>query len=526
MGPLALVAPVGEADDADKRESAGTRSVARGGLANLVGAGYAGIASFMTTLLVARIATTEDAGIYFAAISLLLIAAALAELGVPVGYVYFLARFRGLGEYGRLRRVLTSGAIPVLSLGAILVTIGLVFQNQLGPLLFGAEVGESATIVAILATGLLLAIIADCTLGATRGFGVMRPTVVADKFINPTLQLVTLLLLAVLGWTGGGELVWTRILGFAAVVVIAIPWLVRLLRKFRQSPESSIRTTWIPERHEFAEFWRFTAPRAFGQVAQVGIQRIDIVLVALWLSPSEAAVYAAATRFLIFGQLAAAAIGTAVQPRFSHLSARGEMGPLKDLYRTSTAWVMVATWPLYLTFFVHADWLMGLFGAEYVWGAQVLRVLSAAMLVATACGAVDAVLLMAGRSSLTMINAWIALTVNAGLNVWLIPRIGILGAALAWVAAILVNNLVPLLQVRVALHVHPFGRITLLAASVPAFLFGVIPWITQLWGGGAIGAVACFLVGGLIYVGFFWRLRRPLGLVGLFRGRRRGTGGP
>lgn len=516
------MASVTDPDEPDRHESAGTRHVARGGLANLVGAGYAGIASFVTTLLVARIATTEDAGIYFAAVSVLLIAAALAELGVPVGYVYFLARLRGLGEQSRLRSILTAGAIPVLAVGGIIAIVGVVLQNQLGTLLFGADVDGASTLVVVLASGLVIAIVADCTLGATRGLGVMRPTVVTDKFVNPTIQLLALLLLAVIGWTGGTELVWTRVLGFVAVAVIAVPWLARLLRRHPMPPGSSLRETWIPDRRTFAEFWRFTVPRAFGQIAQVGIQRVDIVLVALWLSPSEAAVYAAATRFLVFGQLAAAAIGTAVQPRISTLSARGEMGPLKHLYRTSTAWVMFATWPLYLTFLVHAEWLMRLFGPDYVAGASVLQILSAAMLVATACGAVDAVLLMAGRSTLTMINAWIALAVNIGLNIWLIPQLGIVGAAVAWVAAILVNNLLPLAQVLVVLRVHPFGRITLLAAAVPLVLFGLVPWITALLGGGAVGGIAVFAAGAAIYGLLLWRWRHALGLDGLLRrvGRR------
>jgi O-antigen/teichoic acid export membrane protein len=520
------MASVTDPDDADRHETAGTRHVARGGLANLVGAGYAGVASFVTTLLVARIATTEDAGIYFAAVSVLLIAAALAELGVPVGYVYFLARFRGLGEQHRLRAILTAGAIPVLAVGAIVATVGFVLQNQLGTLLFGDDVDGATTLVVLLASGLVIAIVADCTLGATRGLGVMRPTVVADKFVNPSVQLLALVLLAVIGWTGGEQLVWTRILGFIAVAVIALPWLARLLRRHPMPAGASFRETWIPDRRTFAEFWRFTVPRAFGQIAQVGIQRIDIVLVALWLSPSEAAVYAAATRFLVFGQLAANAIGTAVQPRISTLSARGEMGSLKHLYRTSTAWVMFATWPLYLTFLVQAEWLMGLFGPDYVAGATVLQILSAAMLVATACGAVDAVLLMAGRSTLTMINSWIALAVNIGLNIWLIPQLGIVGAAVSWVAAILVNNLLPLTQVLVVLRVHPFGRITLLAGAVPLVLFGLAPWVTARLGAGAVGAVIVFSLAAAVYALLLWRWRHALGLDGLLRRARRGRSSP
>src|SRR5699024_417969 len=157
--------------------------------------------------------------------------------------------------------------------------------------------------------------------------------------------------------------------------------------------------------------------------------------------------YAAATRFLVFGQLAARSISLAIQPQISSLSARGESSPLQGLYRISTAWIMFATWPFYLTFFVHANWLMQIFRPPEAAGARLLQIPSVAMLSATAGGAVDAVLGMARRSDLTMIKAWAGVMANLGLNIWLIPRLGIVGAALAWIASILIINVVPLIQV-------------------------------------------------------------------------------
>lgn len=523
VGPKPAVAPVSEAADAreDHHHASGTRSVARGGFANLVGAGYAGIASFVITALVARMATTQDAGIYFSSISILLIAVALVELGTPVGFVYFLARLRGLEQTGRMRAILTAGAVPMIAIGSVVAVVGILAREPLGELLLGPEVDPSATIMVVLALTLLVAITADSVLGATRGLGVMRPTVVTDRFVNPTVQLAALLLLAAAGWTASEELILTRTAGFLAVVVLALPWLLRLLRRYPAPAGTTFRETWIPDAELLGRFWRFTGPRALGQFAQVGIQRVDIVLVALWLSPAEAAVYAVATRFLVFGQLAANAIGTAVQPRISTLAARGERAALQHLYRTSTAWVMFATWPIYLVFIVHAERLMRLFGEEYASGALVLQVLSAAMLVATACGAVDAVLLMAGKSTWTMMNAWGALVLNVALNIWLIPLLGILGAAIAWAGAIVANNLVPLLQVRLGLGVHPFGRTTLSAALIPVVLFGGIPWMVDAMGGGPLGALISATFAVAIYSALVWKWRHSLGVDGLLSRRAR-----
>lgn len=497
-------------------EAAQTRRAARGGLANLIGAAYSGVASFVITAVVTRISSTEDAGVYFSALSVMLIAIALAQIGTPVGYVYFLARYRGLKETHHLRSILSAGALPVLSVTAVLIVIALVFHERLGHLLFGENVAEAGKIVVIIAGAVLIAIVAEGSLAATRGFGVMKPTVVVDKFLNPTVQLLALVLLAAVGWTGSEELVLTRVAGFAIAALIALPWLLKRLSRF-PAPAGSPRSAWLPTQGTFREFWKFTGPRAVGQFAQVGIQRVDIVLVGIWLSPTEAAIYAAATRFLVFGQLAARSISLAIQPQISSLSARGESRSLQGLYRTSTAWIMFATWPFYLTFFVHAKWLMQIFGPAYAAGALILQILAAAMLFSTACGAVDAVLVMAGRSDLTMINAWAALIANLGLNIWLIPRLGIVGAALAWIASILIMNVVPLIQVRITLGLHPLGRMTMLAGVATTLLFGVIPWAVSRAGGGLPGAISAVFLAGGAYTVLLWRWRDQLGMKGLLR---------
>jgi O-antigen/teichoic acid export membrane protein len=116
-------------------------------------------------------------------------------------------------------------------------------------------------------------------------------------------------------------------------------------------------------------------------------------------------------------------------------------------------------------------------------------VLMVAMLFGSACGMVDRVLAMAGRTSWNLYNNLAALVVNATVDLILIPRIGIIAAAWGWAAAIVVNNLVPLVQVAFGVRLHPFGRGTVLAMTLSAFCFGVIPGLVRLAGGGPVAVI-------------------------------------
>ena len=116
---------------------------------------------------------------------------------------------------------------------------------------------------------------------------------------------------------------------------------------------------------------------------------------------------------------------------------------------------MIAAWPLYLVLAGFAPTLMAVFGEGYDVASDVVLILSLTMLLATACGPVDSVLLMAGRSWLSLRNSTVALAVNVGLNFVLIPLYGIRGAAISWSVAIVVRNLLPLLNVRRHLDMWP-----------------------------------------------------------------------
>src|SRR3954453_3498604 len=114
---------------------------------------------------------------------------------------------------------------------------------------------------------------------------------------------------------------------------------------------------------------------------------------------------------------------------------------------------------------------MRIFGAEYATGTDVLVLLGVAMLIATFCGDVDILLIMAGRTRASMANILTAFALNLGLDLWLIPEHGIVGAAIGWSCAIIVKNLLALVQVAWILRVHPVGRPTVIVATLATGCF-------------------------------------------------------
>src|SRR6266700_4156096 len=277
-------------------------------------------------------------------------------------------------------------------------------------------------------------------------------------------------------------------------------------------------------------FWLFTVPRGLSTLAQITIQRIDIVLVAIMRGPAQAAIYTAATRFLVVGQLGNAAISMAAQPRFTEMFAVGDRRGANIVYQATTAWLVILTWPLYLLAVIYGPQLLVIFGHSYRAGDTVMIVLGLTMLLATACGQVDMVLNTTGRSSWSLANGLLAVTINVSLDLFLIPRYGILGAAIGWAAAIAITNLTPLAQVAVVVRLHPFGRGTFIACALSATSFAAIPLaVRAVAGDSLVVSAAAVAAGCLLLAAGLWRFRRALALAAMpglsFTGRNARTRG-
>ena len=415
----------------------------------------------------------------------------------------------------------------------------------------GAAPGTVADALRALALALPFAALSDTLLGAARGYRAMKPTVVVDKIGRSTAQLIGITIAIAAGSVALLAPLWA--LPYVPAAAIGWYWLRRVRRSHQPgagSPVgpaangvsasgssaggssaggSSAAANGAAARPGAAVsvgvgvgsatsrgFWRFTGPRAVANLAQITIQRIDIVLVAIILGPVEAAIYTAATRFLVAGQFANSALSQAAQPRFAELFAVDDRRGANVVYRATTAWLVVLTWPLYLLAVIYGPEILSIFGHSYRAGDTVMVILGLTMLLATACGQVDMVLITTGRSSWSLANGLTAVFVNVGLDLLLIPRYGITGAAIGWAVAIIITNLVPLAQLAISKRLNPFGPGTFIAIGLSVVSFAVIPLAARaVFGPGAVTSLSAVGAGCLVQAAGLWRFRDSLRLAAL-----------
>jgi O-antigen/teichoic acid export membrane protein len=275
------------------------------------------------------------------------------------------------------------------------------------------------------------------------------------------------------------------------------------------------------------EFWLFSAPRGLAAAFQITVTWFDVLMLEkLSGSLGETGIYGSTSRLVTVGTFALQAVRLAIAPQISALLARDKRAEATTLYQTATWWLMAVSWPLFLTLAVFAPFVLRLFGPEFVAGQHALLILSLAMLVNLGTGNVTVVLLMGGKSSWNVVNTAVALTLNVGLNLYLIPRYGMNGAAISWAVSIVTDNALALLEVRHFMGMAPFGSGYGVVAALAVACFAGTGLVVRATLGMSLGSFVVYaVVAGGVYAVLLYRFRLALRLdvfLSALRSRRSG----
>jgi O-antigen/teichoic acid export membrane protein len=495
--------------------------VARGGALGLVGAGVSAVAGFALVLVVTNFYSSEAAGQFFAVTSTFLLMAAIATLGTETGLGRFLLRYEAQDRHGDIPPTLRAAFRPTIACSVVLSLVVLLLADPLADLigLVGEDGPASLRVLAVL---LPFATVNTLALAGTRAFGRMRMTVLVDKIGRSSAQPLAVLLVSATG-TGLLVLTWAWSVPYAVAAVVSS----FVFRRFLQRRGTYEHTEPTRTNRELRrEFWKFTWPRSITRISQMAIQRMDIILVAALRTPTEAAIYTAATRFVALGQFGTQAIQQVLQPKFTALLARKERESLREVYQVSAAWSMALAWPMYVVVGSAPLAYLALFGPEYADdGVAVVLLMALAMLFGVATGPADTLLLMSGRSALSLANSLTALALDITLCLVLIPRMGITGAAVAWAVAVVTRCTLAVVQTRLTMSIVSFGPAAGIVALANLLCF-VVPLLVlgRFVEVGIATLSLALLVCVPVYVLALWLGRRRL-MLSVLRGlvRRRRT---
>lgn len=445
-------------------------------------------------LLIARLFGPAIYGLYAGALSVVLVLVRLSVFGNDKGMYRFIASYHENQDEGQETRALGSG-IKINLLIACLMVVGTILAAQpLARLVGKPEVAPFLTGLApaLLGTSLTITLVAAC---------LARKAAQVPLLVRGIMDPITLTLCAIVAWwfgTEGVRLAYAHSLASLATAGVAILFTVNVFGARK------LKASLCNKAHE--KFARFVTPIAVLEVINTTRQQADSILILVYLPLESVAFYKASELIgAIVGQIRNAFDGVAA-PLFSisiHLNDRER---LAENLRFLIRWVATLTLPIATTILALREQILGLFGPEYLAAAGILIIHVMGHMSNGILGLCGHVLMMSGRSRWLIVNQIVALSMNVSLCIWLIPVLGMLGAAIGFAAAVLLTVVANVLETLALERVHPFHKDLL-----KPFLAALVTLIVQIWVAGMLDstwlAISLTILSGLgVYLLVWWYL--------------------
>ncbi len=184
------------------------------------------------------------------------------------------------------------------------------------------------------------------------------------------------------------------------------------------------------------------------------------------------------------------------------------MSKTRDLFQTSTRWSLTATVPIFLVLIVSGGDILRIFDVRFASGAIPLLALAIGQLVTAGTGSCGQILAMSGHQYLKLFGDLAMAVGNVVLNLILIPRWGIMGAAVATAISVAAVHVVRLIQVYVVLKLTPYSVRYLKVIIAGAVAGSVGVWIRPALNDVhyllSIAVLSTIMVG--VYGGLLWAM--------------------
>lgn len=375
----------------------------------------------LTVIVLARLLDPEGYGLIFLTIAVVEIAKMTAKLGIPESAARYVAEYKE-DDTTQLPHILRTSFVFLLVLVSA-VSSFLIIGHQ-----FIAETLGEPELAPFLLVGILYLVfnvLSGYARSILQAFESIKFAAIV-KSIQGLGKLVFAVGLVVLGLGALGGLGGYALKAFFAAVfglIVVYNWYYR-----------HYEAAATMERGLKRRMAEYSIPLTMTQAAKQLDSRVDTLLVGFFLNPAAVSFYAVSNQVISFVQTPASALGFTISPTFGAEKAAGNMKDAARLYETSFVHSLLLYTPAAAGIVLVAEPLIELvFGPEYIDAVPVLRVLGFYAILSAIMNITSHGLDFLGRARARAIVRSITALLNVGLNVVLIPTIGVVGAAVATV---------------------------------------------------------------------------------------------
>jgi len=379
------------------------------------------ILTYIYRLIVARYLGPEEYGTLNLSLTILFVFLSIALIAHPSSIVRYVSFYKGKNEEEKIKGTITAGLKLniitsvvigiILFIGANYISINIFHTDKLIPLL-----KLFAFLVPVISLGNIFQ-------ASIEGFQKVKYTTIIRNFSESSIQTILTLVLLLLG---------LKIMGAALGYFVALTSSTILLFIILQKKVYPILNKKIKSFENYKELINYSMPLLLLSIINIIIEKLDILSIGYFLNLEKVGLYNAALPLASLSQIIPVALTAIFMPVITELYAKNNIDKIKELYKKVSRWIFIVNIALVLMLIFFSDAVLNIFfGPLYIQASQALIIIAIGYFVYYQTLGSHYILYMLGKTRLLMLNAIIVALLNIILNIILIPKFGIVGAATA-----------------------------------------------------------------------------------------------
>ena len=399
---------------------------------------------YVAKILVARFLGPDSYGLLNLALGIFNIIAVIALFGLPVGITRYVSYYAGKDDRSRVNSTVTSGRRLVMG-SSLIVAILLILCSRLISQLFDEPYLRNLVIVFALSIPFFM--LGIFYMSVLRGFKKVRYAILSREFFNKGVRVLFIIIFIIFG----KKLLEISIAYFLGFVCFAAYSYFRFFKIVRK------KNNGVQFHNVTRELILYSWPLMFSLIFVQTQSKLDSVLLGYFRTTQEVGIYNAALPisqvFIVLSQ----SFLFIFLPVVSALYAQRKMDDIDFLYKIGTRWISYFSILIFLIIFLFSKPLIYImFGEKYLQADGALKILAVGFFFNSVLVLAGGLLDTIGKTKQHMIGDLAGMVLAVLLCFILIPAFGILGSAIAMMAALIIQNLVRFGFVYYYLRFQPF----------------------------------------------------------------------
>lgn len=384
--------------------------------------------TFGAHVLLARSITQAEYGLF----AYILDFAALCSVGASLGFAQSAVRFvpdlKKKNNGAGIRAFAIIGLAAAAIYSVVFVSILISFSaSDLFPSGFDTSLMRIAAILLFAISALRLA--QEMLRGAGR--------IIVSQILEQTIWPILFFAIIAVAWTRSFDLELNRLLLLQASIFI-LGTVILLCLLFSRG---KLRYNTLFDSNSTRQWFAIGFPLACAGFLAIFLKRGDVIFLGSIVSEELLAAYSAAARIAGLGAFGLAAVSASMAPPLRLYWVSGDKPAVQEVAARTAALATILSLPLTFASFVFPSLIMGLFGPGFVIAASVLQILAIGQLVNAMTGPAAAIMIAAEKERIYLLASLMASVMMAVLLVFLVPELGLIGAAVAASCAVAAMNI-------------------------------------------------------------------------------------